>query len=165
MLCSLQRTNPRLTGNIKIVISDSGLFMESIDSSSELQRVKYKGVKYNTDFNYGQNLRKFAANFTNINTFFDVTKEQDVKISSNIKDQYHQRYDYGCYSSTSNIVDGRFRFFAPLHLDSTSLDNLPDDKKQEILRQRFDKEIKRGAGDEKEFRKRKAMNKMLGKND
>ena len=42
---------------------------------------------------------------------------------------------------------------------------LPDDKKQEILCQRFDKEIKRGAGDEKEFRKRKAMNKMLGKND
>lgn len=42
---------------------------------------------------------------------------------------------------------------------------LPDDKKQEILRQRFDKEIKQGAGDEKEFRKRKAMNKMLGKND
>lgn len=38
----------------------------------------------------------------------------------------------------------------------------PDEKKKEILRHRFDKEIKRGAGDEKEMRKRKAMGKMLG---
>ena len=44
----------------------------------------------------------------------------------------------------------------------SSFRGLPDDKKKEILRQRFDKEIKRGAGDEREQRKRNAMSKMLG---
>lgn len=39
---------------------------------------------------------------------------------------------------------------------------LPDDEKKKVLRQRFDKEIKRGAGDEKEARKKKAISKMLG---
>lgn len=38
----------------------------------------------------------------------------------------------------------------------------PDDKKKEILRQRFDKDLKRGANDEKEQRKRGAMEKLLG---
>lgn len=41
---------------------------------------------------------------------------------------------------------------------------LPDDKKKEILRQRFDKDLKRGAADEKEHRKRKAMEKLVGYN-
>lgn len=38
----------------------------------------------------------------------------------------------------------------------------PDDKKKEILRQRFDKDLKRGAADEKEQRKRNAIEKMIG---
>lgn len=38
----------------------------------------------------------------------------------------------------------------------------PDDKKKEILRQRFDKELKRGAADEKHERKKNAISKMLG---
>ena len=39
---------------------------------------------------------------------------------------------------------------------------LPDDKKKEILRQRFDRELKRGAADEKEQRKKNAIEKMIG---
>lgn len=38
----------------------------------------------------------------------------------------------------------------------------PDDKKKEILRQRFDDDLKRGAADEKEQRKRGAIEKMIG---
>lgn len=39
---------------------------------------------------------------------------------------------------------------------------LPDDKKKEILRQRFDRDIKRGSGDEREQRKRAAIKKFIG---
>lgn len=38
----------------------------------------------------------------------------------------------------------------------------PDDKKKEILRQRFDKDMKRGSGDEKEQRKKNAIEKLVG---
>lgn len=39
---------------------------------------------------------------------------------------------------------------------------LPDDKKKEILRQRFDKDIKRNSRDEIETRKKGAISKMIG---
>lgn len=39
---------------------------------------------------------------------------------------------------------------------------LPDDKKKEILRKRFDKDMKRGSADEKEQRKRNAIEKLIG---
>lgn len=126
MLCSLQRTNPRLTGNIKIVVSDDKLYMESIDSTRELQRTKYKGITYNSDYTYAQNLRKFVSNFTNIEDFYDVTNESEIKPSSNLADQYQQRYGYGCYSAVSNLIKNRFRFFAPLYLTEESVhNNLP----------------------------------------
>lgn len=41
--------------------------------------------------------------------------------------------------------------------------SLPDDKKKEVLRKRFDKDMKRGGAEEKEMRKRNAMSKFLGK--
>ena len=40
--------------------------------------------------------------------------------------------------------------------------SLPDDKKKEILRKRFDGEMKRGANDEREMRKREGLSKFLG---
>ena len=40
--------------------------------------------------------------------------------------------------------------------------DMSDDKKKEILRQRFDRELKRGAADEKEQRKKNAIEKMIG---
>lgn len=40
--------------------------------------------------------------------------------------------------------------------------SLPDDKKREILRKRFDKDMRTGGSEEKEMRKRSAMNKFLG---
>lgn len=39
---------------------------------------------------------------------------------------------------------------------------LPDDKKKEILRKRFDKDMKRGSADEVEQRKKGSMEKFLG---
>ena len=42
---SLLKTNPRLTGNIKLVVDSKGsIYIETIDGSPELSRNKFKAV-------------------------------------------------------------------------------------------------------------------------
>lgn len=116
MQASLQRTNVRLTGNIKVVVSDDNIVMDSIDSNSNLNRLRYKGIRYNTDFTYAQNLRNFARNFTDKKLFYSVASESDIQTSRNLANQYHTLYDYGCYSATDG--QSMFRFFAPVLLSN-----------------------------------------------
>ena len=50
---SLLKTNPKLTGNIKLVVDNKGdIFIETIDASPELTRNKYKRVKLDLDNNW-----------------------------------------------------------------------------------------------------------------
>lgn len=121
MAFSLQRTNPRLTGNIKLVVTDQHEYLESIDSSPNLSRSVYKAAKYNLDMTYGQNVRSFASKFTNIEDLYSVLSEDTITVSDDLSQQYHTIYDYGCYSNTSKQISKSFRFFAPLCINEKSV--------------------------------------------
>lgn len=126
MICSLQRTNVRMTGNIKIVLNDSDVFIESIDSSQELTRSKYKSVKYNTDHSYAKNVRKFCSEFSDTSTLYNVIDESQIKQTNILNNQYHTDYDFGCYSNSSQIIKSMFRFFAPIYVEQSKINELPD---------------------------------------
>ena len=50
---SLLKTNPKLTGNIKMVVDSRGdIFIETIDAKPELTRNKYKKVKLDLENNW-----------------------------------------------------------------------------------------------------------------
>lgn len=115
---SLHKTNPRLSGNIKIVIdSNSDMWIESINSTPALSRIPYKGYKYNKSLAYGTNIRNFCNQFADKTIIFDVVDEKQLNISTSISDQYSQLYHYGCYSEESQLINENMRFFAPLHVD------------------------------------------------
>lgn len=118
---SLQRTNPRISGNIKLVIDQDGNpYLESISSSDRLNRSIYKGFKYNPQLTYYQNLRGFAKQFTEISPLYDVFDERNIQVNNNLATQHYRLYDYGAYSSNQRILSSKFRFFAPVYIQESS---------------------------------------------
>jgi hypothetical protein len=123
---SLHKTNPRLAGNIKIVSdSKNNLFIESINSSEFLSRSMFKGFEYNENLEYGTNIRNFCSQLTNKDDIFDIYNESYLDVNDSLGQQYHQLYNYGCYSEESQLIEENLRFFAPLHLDVNEKDH-PD---------------------------------------
>lgn len=122
---AINATNPRITGNIKLVVDTSGqMYFESINSSDWLSKVSYKGYKYNDNLSYNTNLRNFINQNIGTKALFDIVDVSSINNTNNLYDQYNYLYDAGCYSEESQLIQENFRFFAPIHIEDTS--NLPE---------------------------------------
>ena len=118
---SIKKTNVRLTGNIKIVLDTSkNMFIESINSTEWLSMSTYKGFEWSDTLSYGSNVKNFCSMFTNTDQLFDVKNEVDINVSNSLSNQYHQLYNYGCYSEESQLINENFRFFAPIWVNANS---------------------------------------------
>ena len=74
---SLIKTNPKLTGNIKLVIDSKGeLYLESIDADKLLSLNKYKAVKTNEN-------RKFSADIYDLFNNGSLPNEIVYKLAQN----------------------------------------------------------------------------------
>lgn len=122
---SLQRTTPRLTSNIKLVVdSKNKLFLEMIKSTQYLSMSSFAGYEYNESLQWGSNIRNFTSQMSDIDKAFDVKDELLLGINDNLSTQYQQLYDWGCYSDNSKVIDENMRFFAPIHVQRGQ--QLPD---------------------------------------
>ncbi|BBI90994.1 hypothetical protein [Tenacibaculum phage PTm5] len=118
MIFSLQRTNPRLATNIKLIIDDKdNMFLETINSTELLERSVYKAYPYNKSLSYGTNIKNFANQFPNKDVLYDIVDETKFNVTDRTSLQYHQIYDYGVYSDASKLIDANYRFFAPIHIN------------------------------------------------
>lgn len=120
---ALVKTNPKLSGNIKIVVDDDDLFIESIDSNAELSRSVFKAYKVNNDFNLMSNVKNFANLFTNKSDIFAV-KQDSNSVAENFHSQHVQLYNTGAYSDTSELFAKRFRYYAPIYMNENA--EVPD---------------------------------------
>ena len=117
----LVRTNPKLTGNVKLVV-DSGqnLFFESIDANTELAKDKYKAYPIDPTSQHDSNLYRF---FSNGNTpesiVFDVKTNVSLNsTSANFADQYDfSEYFSGARYCISKSYAEKFKYFAPIYLN------------------------------------------------
>jgi hypothetical protein len=104
--CGLFKTNPRLTGNVKIVVESSkDFFITQLDYENNY-------IKYSLQNDFAQNVSSFLRNYVN-NKYaihnFDISNNNNIK--SDYLQQYDLMYQYGAkYSRYSN----KLRFFAPL---------------------------------------------------
>ena len=96
------RTNPKLTGNVKIVVdSSNNTFIESISANEELAKSKYKAVKTSSSSSYQYDLCRVFNN-TPSDIFYDVKKQSsDYSVLDNYGAQYDLDYCYGSYSINS----------------------------------------------------------------
>ena len=117
----LVRTNPKLTGNVKLVVDSSqNLYFESIEASSELANDKYKAYPIDPTSNHDSNLYRF---FSNGNTpesivFGVKTNVALDSTSSNFADQYDfSEYFSGARYCISKNYSEKFKYFAPIYLN------------------------------------------------
>ena len=117
----LVRTNPKLTGNVKLVIdSVQNLYFESIDANAELAKDKYKAYPIDPTSQHDSNLYRF---FSNGNTpesivFGVKTNVALDSTSSNFADQYDfSEYFSGARYCISKNYAEKFKYFAPIYLN------------------------------------------------
>lgn len=122
-LHTLDKCNPRLSGNIKFVCDDDNIYIDSINSNPELSRSLYKSYKVNETNNLMANAKNFFDLFTTTDNIFSVKGDKDYVVST-YENQHDRIYNYGAYSDVSELLTKRFRFFAPVFINEEA--NKPD---------------------------------------
>lgn len=117
----LLRTNPRLTGNVKIIVDSSGkLYLESINANKDLSNSRYKryGVSENGDYSYDVS-RFFNDNKTPYEMVYETKRSaSDLSVLEAYDLQFEEDYQYGVRFNQSKLYDENFRLFAPIQIDT-----------------------------------------------
>lgn len=114
------RTNPKLTGNVKITVDSSeNIWLNSIDADKELADDRFKKYRISPDssytidinrfFDYGQTPAEIVYSLYQADSNYTTTKRSFDK-------QYDRFYQYGAEQLASKFYTEDFSFFAPLYL-------------------------------------------------
>lgn len=118
---ALLRTNPKLSGNNKIVVTTGGeIYLETIDANTQLTSSKYKKHRLSKDGDYSFDLAAFYNNnATPYDLIYDVKREvpNDLTAFNDYEFQYEDTYRYGAGISYSKLYDETFKIFVPLWLE------------------------------------------------
>jgi len=120
----LLRTNPKLSGNIKIVTSsDDSVYLESINASKDLASIKYKKNVINPNGNYASDVSNFFKSKGTPAALIFATKraESDLNVLDSYDKQIEEEYQYGTTYNHSKNYTEKYRMFAPIWAD----DNIP----------------------------------------
>lgn len=115
----LLRTNPKLTGNIKITVdSNQNVWLNTIDANLELSSNKFKKYKVSGDGSYPYDVRKLLdEGRLDSKTLYFIDGQDDDSVKTNHELQYKSFYWSGADYLPSLLYDEEFSFFAPLWID------------------------------------------------
>lgn len=119
----LLRTNPKLTGNVKVVVTEnSKLYLDTFKVSLALGQYKYRHVPVNVNEYYGEALMHFRKMSTD--DFYKV-EDNCFNLFTAINDykmQYYTTYNSGVRTNEDHLYSENFALLAPLCVK----DVLPD---------------------------------------
>ncbi|MFW6016575.1 MAG: hypothetical protein ACOCRK_09060, partial [bacterium] len=118
----LLRTNPALTGNIKVVVdSNYKIYLESYNTNKELSKTRFKHFIINKEQEYSTAVNYFFNDFPE-NFIYDVKDDEDSDI---MYDEYIYQFDPIYYAGAANIEDKwykeEFEYHAPLYIKPNQL--------------------------------------------
>jgi hypothetical protein len=117
---SVLKTNPKLTGNIKLTVDSGGaLWLNSIDANQELSDSRFKKYAISSASTYQRDLYYFldSGKFPKDTLFSLYEKDnQYLNTKRSFSEQYDNFYNYGVEQLNSRFYDEDFSFFAPLWL-------------------------------------------------
>ena len=119
---SLLKTNVGLTTNVKIMVSDNKLYLESIDSRSELSNVNYKKFYFDKNSYYDELIPIFYNGLSNTIAYHIKDDNDSNVMFTDFSKQYDDIYYAGCRNITDNkayIED--FECFSPLYIKKGKL--------------------------------------------
>lgn len=113
---ALIRTNPLLSGNVKIVVdSNEDVYLDSIESNSELSNSRFKKYRISTNGSYINDVRTLFSEVP-ASVLFDVYEYDNNYI--NTKREPHLQYDFFYAAGTkylrSKFYNEEFVNFAPI---------------------------------------------------
>jgi|688.fasta_scaffold37460_2 hypothetical protein len=114
---SILKTNVGLTTNLKIVVdSNYGLFMESIDSATELSASKFKKVRFNKDNYFDEFFSFFYKKLPAEIAFYIKYEDDNDNQFTTFESQYDDLYQMGARNIDNNkSYTEEFEFFAPIY--------------------------------------------------
>ena len=120
---SILRTNVGLTTNVKVVVdSNYGLYLDSIESHSELSNSRYKKMRFISK-NYYDELVPYFFKKTPIDIAYNIKYDDDSYLMDiDFSKQYDEIYQYGAKNIVSNKnYTEEFEYFAPLYLSRSNI--------------------------------------------
>lgn len=116
---SIARTNPKLTGNVKLVSDGDNLYLESFSANTELSSSTFKAFKLSGRDTYDRDVWKFfqGGKFP-AELAYEVFQEyQDISVLSQYQNQYEMFYSAGTRSVSSNSYSQDLGMLAPIWLN------------------------------------------------
>jgi hypothetical protein len=111
------RSNPKITGNVKITIDSSNdLWLNAIESNDELTKNQYKGYKILSNSNYAYDCYNFFnQGKTPTSIIFGLKNQnsQNKTYTQNLEDQYDGFYQTGVSGLASSVYTEDFSYFSP----------------------------------------------------
>ena len=116
---SIIRTNPKLTGNVKVVSDGTDIYLESFSANTRLSSQKFKAFKVDGTSTYDQDVfRFFDSGKFPIEAAYEIFQEfEDTAVLSNYRNQYEMFYAAGTRSIASESYSQSLGTLAPLWLN------------------------------------------------
>ena len=113
------RTNPKLTGNVKVVSDGIDIYLESFSANTELSSQRFKAFKVDETSTYDQDVFRFFNNGkVPIASAYEIGQEyEDTAILANYRNQYEMLYCAGTRSVASESYSQSLATLAPLWLN------------------------------------------------
>lgn len=115
----LIRTNPKLSGNVKLVVDEKGdCFLSTFDRIPQLSSNSMKRYPYNVTKNYGENLAKFKkdAKIQKDQFFRLFESKTNLSVEQTFSKQRDDLYWKGCFFKDSSLYEERLSCLAPIWL-------------------------------------------------
>ena len=118
----LLRTNPKLSGNVKLLTDSTGnVYLESFNSNKELASIQYKKFRINPNGDYSKDLARFFNRTPSDIIFAAKSRYSDLAVQESFDKQIEEDYHYGTTSNESKLYNENLRILAPMWVDK----NLP----------------------------------------
>ena len=120
----LMRTNPKLTGNIKLVVdSNDKLYLDTFKVSKPLWDRVYRKYPISSEGNYPFDVMTVFSRLPRQELFrLPGNSLNPHKVFTSYEEQYLTEYEYGAETNTDDMYPENMRLLAPLHLGK----NVPD---------------------------------------
>lgn len=115
------RTNPCLTGNIKLMVGQDNVYMSTIQVNDTLSDQQYVSNPISPASNYSVDVYSIF-NSVPKNILYQIPEIDHNQYARKNSEQYIQTYNYGCHRLISKLYDEQFSSFAPLLIG----DKIPD---------------------------------------
>jgi len=118
------RTNPKFSGNIKLIIDSSNhLYLDTFKVSEILNNKKYRKQKVSANSVYSSDIRRVFSSMPKGNLHAIDSNTLNISLpKTNINQQYYTPYSYGARLFLDELYEEDYSLLAPLWINS----KLPD---------------------------------------